>query len=116
MDKLKTIESSIRRLEAMYECNHEVMDADDIGDLQTTIDDLKRMRLEYNREKYVEQLWQFKEYIDNSAASDNEREFKAWTEKPFIISHGDHTVTVENGAEVYNHLTDMLQDEIDDWS
>ena len=116
MDKLKTIERSIRRLEAMYDCNHEVMDADDIDELLTTIDDLKRMRLEYNREKYVEQLWQFKEYIDNSAASDNEREFQAWTEKPFIITHDGHTVTIENGAEVYNYLTDMLQNEIEDFT
>ena len=29
------------RLQSMYDCNHEVMDADDIGDLLTTIDDVK---------------------------------------------------------------------------
>lgn len=44
--KLETINKSIDRLRAAYECNHEVMDADDIGDLLTTIHNLKTMRNE----------------------------------------------------------------------
>lgn len=44
--KLETINKAIDRLQAMYDCNHEVMDADDIGDLLTTMHNLKTMRNE----------------------------------------------------------------------
>lgn len=37
----QTLAACLFRLQATYECNHEVMDADDIGDLLTTIDDVK---------------------------------------------------------------------------
>lgn len=36
-----TLAACLYRLQATYECNHEVMDADDIGDLLTTIEDVK---------------------------------------------------------------------------
>ena len=36
-----TLAACLFRLQATYECNHEVMDADDLGDLLTTIDDVK---------------------------------------------------------------------------
>ena len=41
MNNLKTIESAIQRLKTMYDCNNEFMDADDLSDLLTTIDDVK---------------------------------------------------------------------------
>lgn len=115
MDKIEILESSIQRLVGLLEINREVMDADDIGDLQSTIEGLSRMVLEYNHDKYVEQLVQFKDYLDNSVANDNEKEFTEWTEKQYTITHDGHSVVIDNGAEVYNHLTDMLQDEIDNW-
>ena len=37
----QTLAACLVRLQATYECNHEVMDADDLGDLLTTIDDVK---------------------------------------------------------------------------
>lgn len=37
----QTLAACLYRLQATYDCNHEVMDADDIGDLLTTIDDVK---------------------------------------------------------------------------
>lgn len=115
MDKIKILESSIQRLVGLLEVDREVMDADDIGDLQSTIDGLSRMLLEYNRDKYVEQLLQFKDYLDVSVTTDNEKDFTEWTEKQYTITHDGHSVVIDNGAEVYNHLTDMLQDEIDNW-
>lgn len=115
MDKIEIIESSIQRLEGLLEINREVMDADDIGDLQSTIDGLSRMLLEYNRDKYVEQLVQFKDYLDKCATNDNEKEFTEWTEKQYTITHDGHSVVIDNGAEVYNCLTEMLQTEIDNW-
>ena len=36
-----TLAACLYRLQATYECNHEVMDADDLGDLLTTIEDVK---------------------------------------------------------------------------
>ena len=115
MNKIEILESSIQRLEGLLEINREVMDADDIGDLQSTIDGLSRMLLEYNRDKYVEQLLQFKDYLDTSVTTDNEKEFTEWTEKQYTITHDGHSVVIDNGAEVYNCLTEMLQTEIDNW-
>lgn len=43
MKKIETINKAIDRLQAVHDCNHEVMDADDIGDLLTTIELLKEM-------------------------------------------------------------------------
>ena len=37
----QTLAACLYRLQATYDCNHEVMDADDIGDLLTTIEDVK---------------------------------------------------------------------------
>ena len=115
MNNLKTIESALQRLEALYDINHEVMDADDLGDLLTTIDELKVMQYEYNRELYVDQLIQFKSYLDLSSALPDERELQKWVEQPYTIIHGDHKVTIDNGADVYNYMVQMLQNEIDDW-
>ena len=36
-----TLKACYDRLQATYMCNHEVMDADDLGDLLTTIEDVK---------------------------------------------------------------------------
>lgn len=58
--RLEIINKAIDRLSALYDCNHEVMDADDIGDLLTTIHNLKTMRNELSssttkiREVYAE--------------------------------------------------------------
>ncbi len=37
----QTLAACLYRLQATYECNHEFMDADDLGDLLTTIEDVK---------------------------------------------------------------------------
>lgn len=37
----QTLAACLYRLQATYMCNHEVMDAEDIGDLLTTIEDVK---------------------------------------------------------------------------
>ena len=46
MKQAATIEKAINRLQCLYDCNHEVMDADDVGDLLTTMHELKAMRTE----------------------------------------------------------------------
>lgn len=43
MKQAMTIRKAIDRLQAYYDCNHEVMDADDLGDLQTTLIELRCM-------------------------------------------------------------------------
>lgn len=42
-ENAKTINAAIERLQAYYDCNHEYMDADDLGNLLTIIDSLKAM-------------------------------------------------------------------------
>lgn len=47
--KIRTIESAINRLQAMHERDHEVMDADDEGDLLSTMLSLREMRSELDQ-------------------------------------------------------------------
>jgi hypothetical protein len=109
MDSLRTIDESIKRLEAMYECNHEVMDADDVGALLTTIDELNDLACIYSQKRYVKQLKQFVNYIE-----DCEQDLTTFVETPFIISHGDTKVIIDNHSDVRDSLIDMLLTEIHD--
>lgn len=45
---LHTLLACLDRLQATYDCNHEVMDVDDLGDLLTTMEDLKYYINKYN--------------------------------------------------------------------
>lgn len=115
MDKLKVIRSAIQRLEAMYECNHEVMEPDDVGDLVTTIFDLKKMTYEYHQQEYISQLRQFMRYLSDFAGAEDFDTFNDWTKIPYTISHGDKSVTIGNSAETYDYLMEMLQNEVENF-
>lgn len=43
-ERIETINKAIDRLQTLYDCNHECMDADDVGDLLVTMQSLKDMR------------------------------------------------------------------------
>lgn len=115
MNNLKTIESALQRLEELYDINHEVMDAEDLGDLLTTIDELKFMQYEQERIEYKDQLKSFVDYLESGGNSgDDYEKWSAWVDTDYVITHGDQTVTVHNGADFYDGLYHLLKETLDD--
>lgn len=119
MDKLKTIESSIRRLEAIYVCNHEVMDADDQGDLLVTIKELKSMKRELLHNEYKEKVIAFRDYVLSTSPmvdcnNDTVELWDKFYELKWTVRFGDKEATLDNVAEVYQPIVDMLNDHIDE--
>lgn len=108
MSNLKELLKAIDRLQDMYDCNHEVMDADDQGDLLSTIEGLKTM---YHN-TYKKQVIQFIEYLHSTPDGDNE--WKQWSEQPYTITHGNKSVVIDNYADVYDGLLTLLEDHLKD--
>lgn len=111
MKELKELSKAIDRLYGLYAVNHEVMEEDDVKDLLGTIDSLRAMHLA----KYKKQVKEFVDYLRNDFpdAGDN----AAWSkfvETPYVITHGDKTVIVENYADVYDGLFTLLKDHLED--
>lgn len=116
MNNLKTIESAIRRLEAMYECNHEVMDADDQGDLLVTIKDLEYMRRDILHDEYKKKVSDFLNYVVSTMPDDSasNEEYDRFYAMDFTIKFGDQELLLQNGADTYQPIVDMLKDHLED--
>lgn len=119
MNDLKTIESAIRRLESMYDCNREVMDADDQGDLLVTIKDLEFMRRKLLHDEHKKNVTAFRDYVLSTMPSEDFTgdEMKAWEdfyELKWSIRFGDQEVTLENAANTWQPIVDMLNDYIEE--
>lgn len=115
MKNLKTIESAIRRLEAMYDCNHEVMDADDCGDLLVTIKELELMRRQLLHDDYKEKVTAFRDYVFSTfPKGDDDKEYDDFYKLEWTIKFGDREVTLDNAAETYQPILEMLNGHIDE--
>lgn len=111
----EVLEAAINRLMGLAECNREVMDADDYGDLQVTIKELVHMKHEQEHIEYKEQLKSFVNYLESGSNSGNDDEkWNAWVDTDYVITHGDQTVTVYNGADFYDGLYHLLKETLDD--
>ena len=122
MNNLKTIESAIQRLKAMYECNHEVMDADDSGDLLTTIPELEQMRRNLMPDNYIKEITDFRDHVvstmPESTEEEDEHSLKAWEDfygLKWTISFAGKEVTLDNEAGTWQPIVDMLTDYLDNY-
>ena len=121
MNNLKTIESAIQRLKAMYECNHEVMDADDSGDLLTTIHELEQMRRNLMHDNYIKEITDFRDHVVSTmpeSTEEDEHSLKAWEdfyELKWTISFAGKEVTLDNEAGTWQPIVDMLTDYLDNY-
>ena len=122
MNNLKTIESAIQRLKAMYECNHEVMDADDSGDLLTTIHELEQMRRNLMYDNYIKEITDFRDHVvstmPESTEEEDEHSLKAWEDfygLKWKISFAGKEVTLDNEAGTWQPIVDMLTDYLDNY-
>lgn len=102
------LDAAINRLRGLAEVNHEVMDADDYSELQATISDLVKMKHEALAMEYRHQIESFVVYLQNSVTVTDGDEWNEWCQTPYIISHGDRKVTIDNGSEVYEGLIELL--------
>lgn len=110
MNDLKTIESAIQRLETMLDINKDYMDADDQGNLQVTIDDLKHMARKIKYNNYIDQVKQFVDYMQTTLTDEDEQE--EWLNTPYVITQGNHSVTIDNDADFYEGLLSLLKEHL----
>ena len=111
----EVLEVVINRLMGLAECNREVMDADDYGDLQVTIKELVHMKHEQEYTEYKDQLKSFVDYLGSGGNSgDNDDKWNAWVDTDYVITHGDQTVTVCNEADFCDGLYHLLKETLDD--
>ena len=122
MNNLKTIESAIQRLKAMYDCNHEVMDADDLGDLLTTIHELEQMRRNLMHDDYIKKITDFRNHVVSTMPESYEEEtdanLKAWEDfygLKWTISFAGKEVTLDNEAGTWQPIVDMLDNYLDNY-
>lgn len=122
MNNLKTIESAIQRLKAMYDCNHEVMDADDSGDLLTTIDELTQLRINLMHDNYIKEVTDFRDHVVSTMPESYEEEtddnLKAWEDfygLKWTISFAGKELTLVNEAGTWQPIVDMLNNYLDNY-
>ena len=122
MNNLKTIESAIQRLKVMYDCNYECMDADDGGDLLTTIHELEQMRINLMHDNYIKEVTEFRDHVvstmPESTEKEDEHSLKAWEdfyELKWTISFAGKEVTLDNEAGTWQPIVDMLTDYLDNY-
>lgn len=122
MNNLKTIESAIQRLKTMYDCNYEVMDADDSGDLLTTIHELEQMKRNLLYDDYIKKVTDFRDHVvstmPESTEKEDEHSLKAWEdfyELKWTISFAGKEVTLNNEAGTWQPIVDMLTDYLDNY-
>ena len=122
MNNLKTIESAIQRLKAMYDCNYECIDADDGGDLLTTIHELEQMRINLLHDNYIKEVTDFRDHVVSTTPESKEKEdehsLKAWEDfygLKWTISFAGKEVTLDNEAGTWQPIVDMLTDYLDNY-
>ena len=122
MNNLKTIESAIQRLKAMYDCNYESMDADDSGDLLVTIHELEQMKRNLLIDDYIKKVTDFRDHVvstmPESTEEEDEHSLKAWEDfygLKWTISFAGKEVTLDNEAGTWQPIVDMLTDYLDNY-
>lgn len=113
MNKLETLERAIQRLRDYELVNSEVMDAEDLGELQVTIKELVKMKLEEDVKAYRKQVIDFKNYL-NDMPEYNSDKWDEWCATPYVITHGEKSVMIENGATMYESIVQLLDDHLEE--
>lgn len=108
------LQSAIDRLKGLAEVNGEYMDADDYGELLVTVKELTNMKLQASATEYRNQIESFVKYLNDGCASADGDEWDKWSQTPYIISHGDKQVTLDNMAEVYEGILKLLSDHLEE--
>ena len=122
MNNLKTIESAIQRLKAMYDCNYECMDADDSGDLLVTIHELEQIKRNLLHDDYIKKVTDFRDHVvstmPESTEKEDEHSLKAWEDSyglKWTISFAGKEVTLDSEAGTWQPIVDMLTDYLDNY-
>ena len=108
LNELRLLLKAVDRLQGVALCNSEVMDDEDLSDLKAVIGGLQSM---YHK-SYKEQLTDFIGYLNTTPEGDDE--WKEWTEQPYVITHGMKTVVVDNYADVYQSICELLEEHLKD--
>lgn len=110
----EVLQAAIDRLKCLADCNRDVMDADDYGDLQVTIKELIVMKNEASATEYRGQIQGFVDYLRDGVVEADGDEWHKWCQTPYVIQHGDKQVTIDNGSEVYEGFLKLLSDHLEE--
>ena len=106
----------------MYDCNYESMDADDSGDLLTTIHELEQMKRNLLIDDYIKKVADFRDHVvstmPESTEKEDEHSLKAWEDfygLKWTISFAGKEVTLDNEAGTWQPIVDMLTDYLDNY-
>lgn len=114
MKQSVVLENAIKRLMELAERDCEVMDADDYGDLQTTIKELVEIKNEKCDSEYRDQVQSFVDCLRDEALLEDESKWESWCRTPYIITQGDKKVTIYNMPETYEGILGLLEDHLED--
>ena len=122
MNGIKTIEKAMQRLRDMYDCNHDVMDAGDSGDLLITIDELAQLRRNLMHDNYIKEITDFRDHVVSTMPESYEEEtdanLKAWEDfygLKWTISFAGKELTLDNEAGTWQPIVDMLNNYLDNY-
>ena len=112
---LKTLETHLQNL---YEWDHEEEVLDDIRDTKAQIEYMKEEIIKDEISKYEKQLQEFKEFMYDTfdkLLGDNgdDKTCDDFYSSAWEITWRGKTVKIENGAEVFNGIEDIIDTELE---
>ena len=119
VNELEVLRQAVETIKSKLMIDREVMEEKDIDKMQKNIRDLNCMISKRQRELYLEQLKDFKDHMDaslNSMRSDIQEKIDEFYSLKFEVTFNNKTVTLVNGADVFNAIYSCIEDEITEQS
>ena len=118
MERHEILYEALKIVDKEYLVNREVMDAKELDKLKSLSYQLCQWYLHEKHTYYVQSLKDFLSAIDKESevmSTDDDLAIEKFYEKEFVITFGDATVSVFNGAEVFNAISDIIMKEIHEY-
>ena len=116
VNEIKTLNEALEIVKAKLMIDREYMEEADIQSMTTTIRDLNWMLSNRLYEEKKKQLQAFINHLDTSynGACESDYKWEMFTELPFVIGFNGETITLDNGADLFSRIRELLQDELDE--
>lgn len=116
-NELEVLRQAVEIIKSKLMIDREVMEEEDIDKMQKNIRDLNCMISKRQRELYIEQLKDFKDHMDaslNGMFTDIQEQIDEFYSLKFEVTFNSKTVTLVNGADVFNAIYSCIEDEINE--
>lgn len=118
MERHEILYEALKIVDKEYLVNREVMDAKELDKLKSLSYQLCQWYIHEKHIHYVQSLKDFLSAIDKESevmSTDDDLAIEKFYEKEFVITFGDATVSIFNGAEVFNAISDIIMKEIHEY-